>query len=406
MGSMYAYTGRSSQGRFVAGTLRAENRDQALAHLRMRSLFVTSLGEAGSTRGVAGTLATLRPLSESARTTFFRSFAAMIGAGVPIRRALHVCVENCTDQRLHEALSAISNDIESGSALSHAMSKRPREFSGLFVAMIRAGELGGALDQILERLAALLERHQAIRKRVRAAMTYPAVVAAASLVLVLFLVGTTVPSFEAIFAEMHVALPPITRGVIAVGNVLRNPEAWPFLALIPGIWIATSFLARRVPAIQDRLDRLAFKIPVLGKVITRSIAARFSRTLGTLLRCGVPLLDAIDAARDVMENARYQHRLNDISEALRGGTSFADALERTSLYEGLFVQLVRVGEETGTLDSMLLRLADYYDLDIETSMSTLGSAIEPVLILVLGSVVGLIVASILIPLYSMIGSVK
>lgn len=405
MGFVFAYTARSGEGQFVAGTLRAESRDQALAHLRTRRLFVTSLGERGSARGAFGAIATALPLSRSARTAFFRSFAALIGAGVPIRRALDVVIVNCQDARLREALSAVANDIESGSDLSSAMSKRPREFSRLSVAMIRAGELGGALEDVLERTATLLERHDAVRKRVRAAMTYPLIVAAASLALVLFLVDNTVPAFAAIFAEMHVRLPLVTRIVLAAGRVLHSATAWVAIATVP---VATMALlrSRLVPSMQDRLHRVVLAIPAVGLILRRSAVARFSRTLGTLLRSGVPLLGAIEAAGDVVENTSYERGLNDLSDALREGSTVADALDRTALFEGVFLQLVRVGEETGTLDAMLLRVADYYELDVETALTTLGSILEPLLILALGSIIGAIVAAIVIPLYSMIGSIK
>ena len=286
------------------------------------------------------------------------------------------------------------------------MSKRPREFPRLFVAMIRAGELGGALDEILERLATLLERHLAIRKKVRSALAYPLIVSTAALALVLFLVGCTVPAFASMFAEMQVTLPWSTRLLIAAGNALKNPLTWIALAALPPMTIALIRIGRRERRIALWIDQLSFATPVFGIVLRKAVVSRFSRTLGTLLRSGVPLLEALNAANDVIENAVYSRLTGDLSAALREGSSIAVALERSSLFEGLFLQLVRVGEETGTLDAMLLRIADYYDLDVETAVATLSTVVEPILIIGLGALVGLIVASILIPLYSMIGSIK
>ena len=406
MASIYAYTARDGEGGFVAGSLQADNREQALAHLRTRILYVTSIAPADSTHGVIGSIVTGWPVSSSARSAFFRAFATLIRAGVPIRRALDVVVESCRDARLREALRSISSDIESGSELSNAMSKRPREFPRLLVAMIRAGELGGALDEILERLATLLERHMAIRKKVRSALAYPLIVATAALALVLFLVGSTVPAFASMFAEMHVTLPWSTRMLIAAGNALKNPLIWIAIAALPPATLALIRIGRREKRIAFRIDRFSLATPVFGSVLRKAVVARFSRTLGTLLRSGVPLLEALEAANDVAENAVYSRLARDLSVALREGSSIAAALERSSLFEGLFLQLLRVGEETGTLDVMLLRIADYYDLDVETAVATLGSVFEPILIIGLGALVGLIVASILIPLYSMIGSIK
>jgi type IV pilus assembly protein PilC len=406
MASLYAYTARSAEGRFVVGSLQAENRDQALAHLRTRTLFVTSLTQPGSASGVLGSIVTAWPVSEEARTAFFRSFATLIRVGVPIRRALDVVVESCRDARLREALRSVSSDIESGSELSAAMARRPSEFPRLFVAMIRAGELGGALDDILERIATLLERHSAIRKRVRSAMAYPLVVGFAALALVLFLVGSTVPAFASMFAEMHVTLPWTTRALIATGNALREPLVWLAILLLPLAIVGAIRVGRRTERIALQLDIFKLALPAFGGIFRKSVIARFSRTLGALLRSGVPLLGALDAAYDVLENAVYARFTRELSGRLREGTSIAAALERSPLFDGLFTQLVRVGEETGTLDAMLLRVAEYYELDVETAIAALGSIVEPVLIVALGAVVGLIVASILVPLYSMIGSIR
>jgi type IV pilus assembly protein PilC len=403
MASLFAYTARNNEGRFVVGSLQADNREQALAHLRMRTLFVTSLS-AGD--GTPGAIVTAWPVSARARTAFFRSFATLIRAGVPIRRSLDVVIDSCRDGRLREALRSVSSDIESGSELSSAMARRPREFHSLHVALIRAGELGGALDEILERLAALLERHLAVHKRVRSALAYPLIVACAALALVLFLVGSTVPAFASIFVEMHITLPWSTRALIVAGNALKNPAVWIALGAMP---FATSGLyraVRRVESTAVRIDQLALAAPMIGVILRKSVIARFARTLGTLLRSGVPLLSALDAAQDVVENAVYTRFARDLVAALREGTPIAEALERSALFEGLVLQLVRVGEETGTLDAMLLRIAEYYELDVETAVTTLGSVVEPVLIIGLGALIAFIVASILVPLYSMIGSIK
>lgn len=406
MGSLFAYTARNNEGQFVAGSLQAENREQALGHLRARTLYVTSIGAANSAQGAIAGFATAWPASAAARTAFFRSFATLIGAGVPIRRALDVVIDGCRDARLREALRSVSSDIESGSELSAAMARRPREFQRLYVALVRAGELGGALHEILERLAALLERHLAVRKRVRSALAYPVIVATAALALVLFLVGSTVPAFSSIFTEMHVTLPWSTRALIAAGNALKNPATWLALVALPLALAGSVQAGRRAESVAVRVDRLVLAMPLIGGIVGKSAIARFARTLGTMLRSGVPLLGALEAAHDVVENAVYARFARELAGALGEGAPIAGALEGSALFEGVFVQLVRVGEETGTLDTMLLRIADYYELDVETAIAALGSIVEPMLIIGLGAVVGVIVASILIPLYSMIGSIK
>jgi len=406
MASIFAYTARNNDGRFVSGSLRAENREDALAHLRTRALFVTSMSASDTAQGVVGAIIAAWPVSATARTAFFRSFATLMSAAVPIRRALDVVIESCRDARLREALRSVSSDIESGSELSAAMSRRPREFHRLHVALIRAGELGGALDEILERLAALLERNLALRKRVRAALAYPVMVACAALGLVLFLVGSTMPAFSAIFAQMHITMPWSTRALIVVGDGLKAPTVWLALVVIALTIIGLVRAARCVEPVAERLDRLALGMPVVGGILGKSAVARFARTLGTLLRVGVPLLGALEATQDVVGSGVYSRFTRELAGALREGVPMTAALERSSLFDGLFLQLVRVGEETGALDGMLLRIADYYEVDVETAIAALGSIVEPILIIGLGALVGVIVASILIPLYSMIGSIK
>jgi type IV pilus assembly protein PilC len=272
--------------------------------------------------------------------------------------------------------------------------------------MIRAGELGGGLDDILERIATLLERHSATRKRVRSAMAYPLIVTTAAVALVLFLVGTTVPAFASMFSEMHVTLPWTTRALIATGNGLREPIVWFVLAIIPVAVVGLIRAGRRVERVAVQIDAATLALPIFGGILRKSLIARFSRTLGALLRSGVPLLGALDAAHDVVENAVYARFTQQLGVLLREGSPVAAALEPSALFDGLFKQLVRVGEETGTLDAMLLRIAEYYELDVETAIAALGSVLEPVLIIGLGALVGLIVASILVPLYSMIGSIR
>jgi type IV pilus assembly protein PilC len=383
-----------------------ESREQALAHLRTRTLFVTSLMESSSAGGVLGSLIAFFPISRSVHTTFVRSFATLIGAGVPMLRALHVIADGARDARLREALDSVASDIESGSALSVALSRRPREFSNLFVAMIRAGEAGGALDEILERLASFVERDHAIQKRIRSAMMYPIVVAASTIALVLFLITNTMPAFAALFAQMHVPLPWSTRALLAVGSALKTPQFWIAaiaVALASAVFVC---LARHSESVARRIDRILLVDPLFGAIRRKSIMARFSRTLGTLLGSGVPLLNALDASRDVLDNAIVSGCVRDLVVSLGEGSPIVDSLERSRFFDGLALQLIRTGEETGMLDAMLLRVATSYELDVETTLAALGSVIEPVIIILLGAVVGTVVASILIPLYSMIGGIK
>jgi len=386
--------------------MQAESAEHALSHLRTRSVFVTSLAQKGGAKATAVALFTLLPVSAGARLACFRSLATLVRAGVPLRRALDVSIEQCADGRLGEALRSVASDIEGGAALSMAMSRRPREFAPLFIAMIKAGELGGVLDEVLERLSTMLELDRAMRKRLMAALAYPAVVSCAALALIVLLVANIVPAFAGLFAEMHVKLPLTTRILIAAGTLMASPIS----DIVIVLGVATAALGVRAAWSQPNLapvfDRVLLRLPVAGAIVRNAVIARISRTLGTLLRSGVPVLDALDSCKDVVGNALYARAVEGVATELREGHPMSIPLERSGLFDPIFLQLVRVGEETGTLDAMLIRIAEYFEIDVESAIAALGSIVEPVLILILGTVVGTIVASVLIPLYSIIGSIK
>jgi type IV pilus assembly protein PilC len=405
MAKVFAYTARSGAGAFVSGAIAAESHEAALAHLRTRALFVTMLESTDSARGAVASSFALLPVRHAARIAFFRSFATLIESGVPIRRALEITIEQCRDARLAEALRSLASDIEAGTPLSAAMARRPREFPPLFVAMIRAGEIGGALDHVLERLAELLERDHAMRSRVASALAYPAIVSCAALALIAFLVVNTMPAFASMFAQMHVALPLSTRILLALGTALRSGETWVAIIALPPALAIGLRAAGRASRTRVTIDGLKLRLPVVGTIIRKAAIARFSRTLGTLLRSGVALMTALEAALDVVDNAVYRTAIETFGQALREGDPITAPLESCKLFDPLFIQLIAVGEETGALDAMLLRLAGYYEFDVETALATLGSVLEPMLIITLGAIVGTIVASILIPLYSIIGSI-
>ena len=406
MSAVYFYTARANDGNFVAGSLRVESAAAAIAVLRNRSLFVTSLEAEGTPKGALVGLASLGRTDPRTRTVFFRSIATMTAAGVAMRRALDVAIDGCRDGRFRETLRSLAAEIEAGTTLAEAMARHPHDFAPLIVSMARAGEQGGILPEVLERIAELLERHHAMRRRLHAALAYPCVVAVAAAALVIFLIANIVPAFSEIFEQMHVQLPLTTRLLIVTGRALCDLRTW----LIGGaaVIFATAVyrIALRTPATARYLDTMVLAIPLLGSLIGKAAVARLSRTLGAQLRSGVALAAAIESCRGVTGAASYERRLPAIADALRNGVGLGVAFEQTHLFDPVILALLRCGEETGTLDAMLLRISELYDLEVETALAALGSVVEPLLIVVLGAVVGTIVGSILIPLYSVIGSIK
>lgn len=404
--SLYYYTARNPEGLAVSGALAAQSYAEALASLRTRALFVTSLTSARSAGGMLRARFTFGAVRKGSLAALFRTIATLISAGVPIRRALEVGAKQCTDARLKEALGAVGADVESGMPLSLALSKRPKEFAPFVVAMIRAGETGGVLEEILERLATVTERDRANAKRLSSALTYPALVAATAVVLIVFLLSSIVPMFASLYAQLHVELPSATAALLAVGENARDPRSWMSAALIAGAAVTIAGLAMRTPSGRALTERAMLRIPIVGAILRKATVARLVRTAGSLLKSGVGIVTAIEVAADVVGNHAYVTNLRDVRQALREGDSLAQPLSSSQLYDPLVIQMIAVGEETGTLDAMLLRIAEYYELDVETALSALGSTLEPALIVVLGGVVGFIVFSIFIPLYTLIGSIK
>lgn len=406
MASLYFYTARDVNGAFVRGSIEAGTASAALSSLRARALYVTSLANGSTTRGTIAAALQIGGVSQKSLVTFFRSFSTLVRAGVPMRRSLDVTIEECGDSRLREALQSVVCDIENGLALSEAMARRPKEFPRLFVAMIKAGELGGVLDDVLERIAGVVERDRAARKRLSAALAYPGIVACAAIGLILFLVTTIVPMFRSMYDQMHVPLPPITAALITAGIALRSPATWLVVAIV---LLMLTFAVIRLRGSERgavTLESIMLALPVAGVITKKATIARLARMLGTLLRSGVGLVAALEVVTDVVTSARYRQTIGDLRRALREGSTVSEPLAASGLYEPMFVQMVRVGEETGALDVMLLRVADYYDLDIETLLTALGSMLEPAMIVFLGGAVGFIVAAIFIPLYTLIGNIK
>ncbi len=403
---VYRYTARSVDGERVQGSMEAASVEAVLSRLRTRALYATAVD---CETALARTLG--RPLGLGAPTrrsllAFFRSFSTLIRAGVPMRRALEVTIERAADAVLRESLRSVLAEIEQGSALSDALARRPRTFAPLYVAMVRAGEAGGILDDVLERLAAFLERDADLRKKVRSALAYPAIVVSAALVLVLFLIARIVPMFAQMFDAFHIDLPASTQLLLAAGAALQAPGTWIAGATAVAALVIGLIVAARTARGAVVVDGVRLRLPIVGPLLRKAITARIARMLATLLRSGIELVSAIEVVRPVAGSARYAEALGSVAASLRAGDPLAVTLDATNFFDPLLVALVRVGEETGLVDEMLLKIAAYFETDVEAAIATLGAVLEPALIGMLGVVVGFIVFSVFIPLYSLIGSVS
>jgi type IV pilus assembly protein PilC len=403
---LYRYRARTAHGELVRGSVEAASVDDVLASLRTRALFITAVErESRLARSVGVSLHLGRP-ARRALLAFFRSFATLVRAGVPLRRSLDVTIARASDAALKEALRSVLADVERGTSLSDAFARRPRAFPALYVAMIRAGEAGGILDDVLERLATFLERDADLRKKVRAALAYPAVVVTSAAALTVFLLVRIVPMFAQMFDAFHVDVPPSTQMLLGASAALQRPLFWfaagaaGCVAAAGGAWAARS--RRGMQAV----DRLRLAVPIVGPLLHKTITARLARMLATLLRAGVELVVALEVVRPVAGSPSYAAALERVDRSVREGDALTAALTQVRLFDPLAIALIGVGEETGLIDEMLLKIAVYFEADVESAIATLGAAIEPAMIGALGVVVGFIVFSVFIPLYSLIGSIS
>ena len=400
----FRYSARTAGGARITGSLSAADRESAVAGLRSRALFVTSV-EPKRIWHYDFRLPHPGAGSERSRVAFFRSFATLVRAGVPLRRGLTVAIERCESAAFARALRDVLSDLERGEPLSAAFAGHPRTFTPLIVAMVAAGESGGILDDVLERIALFLERDRALRKSVIAALAYPATVLCASLALVTFLIVRIVPMFSALFASFHVTLPLSTRVLMALGDAAGRPAvAATAGALVLATAAAGSFTSRTEMG-QYAFDRVRLRVPVVGSLLRKTITARFARMLGTLVHSGIELSAALDVVLPVTGSPVHSAALRQVAIALREGEALTPPLAAAGIFDPMLIALAGVGEETGMLDVLLPKAAEYFESDVGAAIATLGAVIEPALIAVLGVIVGLIVYSVFIPLYSLIGSV-
>ena len=401
----YAYTARTSSGERVSGRLNAPDMPTAQTDLQRRELCIISLVPQRVWH-VASLRLTPRSAFSRCRVVYFRSLSTLIRAGVPLRRGLEIAIGGSRHATFAAALREVLGCVERGDSLSVAFSQQPHVFPAEIVAMTAAGEAGGILDEVLERIARLAERDDVLRKNVVSALAYPATVFCATCLLVVFLMARVVPSFAKLYGSLHVALPRSTRLLMSAAEVFGAPA----FQLAGLIFLAGAFallaLAQRNEHGRLLLDAARLRLPVVGTLLRKAVLARLAGLLGTLVHAGIELSAALELCANASGSPVHAGALNRVAEALREGAALAIPLEASNVFDPLFVALVAVGEEAGMLDAVLPKAADFFEADVAATIATLGSVIEPALIIFLGLVVGFVVYSIYVPLYSLIGSIS
>ncbi|MBN1676467.1 MAG: type II secretion system F family protein [Kiritimatiellae bacterium] len=416
----FKYVAMDSKGRETEGMVEAENQAGALDIIKEKGFFPTRVEELGAKRraaatgaepgakkGLGGRELRIPGLGGRVRpkqlTIFTRQLATLIDAGLPLLRGLNILLKQERNVALRRAIGQMAEGVEGGNTFAEALSHQPKIFNKLFVNMVRAGEVGGVLHLVLDRLAEYMEKAQRIKNKVRSAMVYPAVVIVVAVVVVSVLFVFIIPNFQRIFKDLlgEQGLPALTRGVLAVSETLKNHG----LYVIVGI-IGVVILFRLVGMTRGGryvYDWIKLRSPIFGQLVTKVNISRFSRTLGTLMSSGVPVLQALTIVRDTVGNEVLGRAIMKVHDSIKEGDTMARPLEAAGIFPGMVVSMIDVGEETGALPQMLVKIADTYDDEVDSAVEAITSIIEPVLIIFLALIVGTIVISMFMPLIAIIG---
>ncbi|MFO0839640.1 MAG: type II secretion system F family protein [Phycisphaerae bacterium] len=414
--ALFVYEALNPSGQEIKAEVEAPTKEEAVAKVRSLGYFPTKVVEkaarkkvgvkkevAGAKKKAAGT--GWGKVKTKLLTQFTRQLSTLQDAGLPILRSIRILEQQQKPGMLKNCLKQVSEDVEGGATLSEAFARHPKAFDRLYSNMVAAGEAGGVLDVILQRLADFLEKAQKLKRKVIGAMIYPIVVISIALSITLAIVILLVPKFRDIFKDFGVTtLPAMTEMLIATSNWLisGSPPGWFVIILSPLIIMFMLKLIRMSQIGRMILDTITLKIPVIGQIIAKSGIARFTRTLGTLISAGVPILEALKITRDTTGNEIYAAMLGKVHDSIREGDSFANPLRASKCVDSIVVNMVDVGEETGELDKMLYKVADNYDDEVDTLVASLVSLLEPVLVVVLGAIVGFIVVSLYLPMIHLI----
>ena len=389
----FAYTFRDASGNVRSGTSEAESAETLRRRLQEQGFTVTEVRQVRAHRPGGG----WGRVKLSDLAIFCRQFSTMQDAGVSIVRSLDVLAQQTQSPKLRRIIMDIQAEVEAGQTLSKAMSKYPNVFSNLFIGLIRAGEVGGVLEESLQRLAAFLEADVALRRKVRAAMTYPTIVVIAALAIVIGLVTFILPRFFDVFRDLNIKeFPVMTQMLMDFSNFLTSRWYVMIGIVVLVVMAFRTFVRTRIG--RRLYDRLKLRLPVFGPLNHKIALARFSRTLSTLLSSGVPILQALETVAGTVANEIIAEAVMEARARIREGDRIGPPLEKSGMFPPMVVHMISIGEESGALDQMLSKVADFYESEVESTLQSLTSAIEPVLIVLLGGMVGFIVISLLLPL--------
>ena len=412
--AMFQYAAKDPSGRTVQGTIQANDKSEAVAHLRGKALVVLSVepgskknkkGRSGTKRAkVGGGLFGPKAVCQKAELVIFtRQLATMISAGISLLESIEVLAEQAETAGMKFTCQRVASELRGGSDFSSSLATCPKVFNHLYVSMVRAGEVSGQMDVILARLADYVESTEELKREIKSAMTYPVISLILVLAITAFLMIGVVPSFKDMFAELEAPLPALTKNVLALSEWL---QAKGYLVLIggAGAMLAFSFFKKTG---QGRLlvDHATLKVPVFGPLARKVCLARFSRTFATLVRSGVPIMGTLDIVAETAGNQVIANTVRDARESVRNGNMLSEPLNRSKVFPPMVTRMIAIGERSGALETLLEKIAEFYDSQVKAMIKSLTSLIEPMLICFMGGIVGLVILSVFLPLMNLIGEI-
>jgi len=400
----FAYKVRDRSGKIFTGNMEGENRISVVSRLREMDYFITSIGEKKKNILFSKQLNLFQSIKLRDLTIFYRQFATMVNAGLTLVNSLDILTEQVENKALANNIKAVKSDVEAGSTLADAMAKFPQVFSELYLSMVRAGEVGGVLDEILNKIADLMEKEFALRQKVKSAMAYPSFVAGAAVIMSIFMLAFILPQFVGVFQQFGGELPALTQFFVTL-TILFNRYWYLFFMVFAGL--VAAFLAyERTSSGKLNLDKFKLRAPIIGEINRKSAVSRFTRILGTLIKSGVPILEALQVSSNAIGNLVISSAVLGARTKIKEGQSISGPLAASGVFPPMVTQMIMVGEESGELEEMLMNVAKFYDEEVDRAVEKLTAIIEPLMMAFIALTVGVMIIAMYLPIFNMVNLIQ
>jgi len=402
--STFAYKVRDRTGKIFTGNMEGENRNSVVSRLREMDYFITSVSEKRGNILFSKQINLFQSIKFRDLTIFYRQFSTMVNAGLTLVNSLDILIEQVENKALSNVITLIKSDVEAGSTLADAMAKHPQAFSELYLSMVRAGEIGGVLDEILNKIADLMEKEYALRQKVKSAMAYPVFITGAATLMGIFMLTFILPQFVGVFAQFGGELPFLTQILVTATNLFNR--YWYIFFVVIAALVAAFLAYIKTPNGKLNFDKFKLSAPIFGEINRKSAVARFTRILGTLIKSGVPILEALQVSSNAIGNLVVSSAVLGAKTKIKEGQSISGPLAASGVFPPMVTQMIMVGEESGELEEMLINVAKFYDEEVDRTVEKLTAIIEPVMMLGIALVIGVMVIAMYLPIFNMVNLIQ